>query len=81
MVRMEELEAHQVYLNEQISGIIEEVKFKLGEDVTITPDGLINLGPQSDLSEDDEYKGLCQIAEEYSKKLKVLVGQGGQIPE
>lgn len=81
MVRIEELEARQVYLSEQIKGIVGEVKFKLGDDIVITPDGLINLGPQSDLAEDGEYKKLCEIAEEYSKKLKSLVEQGGQIPE
>ena len=81
MVRTEELEARQAYINEQIRGIIEEIKHKLGSDVVITPEGLVNLGPQSDLAEDSEYEGLCQIAEEYSKKLKSLVEQGGQIPE
>ncbi len=81
MVRIAELEARQEYFNGQINGVIEEAKRKLGDDIMITPDGSINLGPQSDLAEDGEYDGLCQIAEEYSKKLKNLVEQGGQIPE
>ena len=81
MVRTAELEARQEYFNGQINGVIEEAKRKLGDDIRINPDGLINLGPQSDLAEDDEYEGLCQTAEEYSKKLQSFVEQGGQIPE
>jgi hypothetical protein len=78
MVRLEELEARNAFLNKQISGVIEEARRKLGEGIKFNADGSIDLGEGRTLS--NEPDDVITAMSEFTEKVRHFIEQGGQVP-